>query len=136
MFVWRGNDPDFAQKKNQKHFRRQNLSTISKNSQKGKRGPQRKLKFCMVKKGIISNKKAQKSDFRWGPLHGENGLLNNKYLMANICAVLRGQISTSSSRPFFRLINSYIMKSEIKKVYFVPYKYIWNIWVRIKWHWR
>jgi len=62
MFVWRGNDPDFAQK-NQKNFRRQNLSTISKNSQKGRRGPQRKLKFCMVKKEIMSSKKAQNSDF-------------------------------------------------------------------------
>ena len=50
--------------------------------------------------------------------------------MANICAVLRGQISTSSSRPFFIIRISYIMKSEIKKVYFVPYKYIWNIWVQ------
>ena len=52
--------------------------------------------------------------------------------MANICAVLRGQISTSSSRPFFRLTISYIMKSEIKKVYFVPHKYIWNIWMTLK----
>ena len=61
MFVWRGNDPDFAQKKNQKNFRRQNLSTILKNSQKGKWGPQRKLKFCMVKKGIsVKNLFAQK----------------------------------------------------------------------------
>ena len=67
--------PDCAQKKNQKHFRRQNLSAILKNSQKGRRGPQRKLKLCMVKKGIMSSKKAQNSDFRWGPLHGENGLL-------------------------------------------------------------
>ena len=64
MYVWRGNDRDFAQKKNQKKVRRQNLSTISKNSQKGKRGPKRKLKFCMLKKWIMSNKKAQKSDFR------------------------------------------------------------------------
>ena len=39
MFVWRDNDPDLAQKKNQKNFRRQNLSTISKNSQKDRRGP-------------------------------------------------------------------------------------------------
>ena len=59
--------------------------------------------------------------------------------MANICAVLRGQISTSSSRPFFRLIISYIMKSEIKKVYVVPYKQAnkktqaaKNIWMAIK----
>ena len=63
MYVWRGNDRDFAQKKNQKKVRRQNLSTISKNSQKDKRGPQRKLKFCMVKKGIMLSKKAQNSDF-------------------------------------------------------------------------
>ena len=35
--------------------------------------------------------------------------------MANICAVLRGQKSTNSSRPLFRLIISHIMESEIKK---------------------
>ena len=61
MYVWRGNDPDFAQKKNEKKFRRQNLSTISTNSQKGKRGPQRKLKFCMVKKGSCRMKKLKKA---------------------------------------------------------------------------
>ena len=54
-------------------------------------------------------------------------------------SVLGGQISTSSSRPFFRLIVSYILQSEIKKVYVVPYKQankmtqaVKNIWMAIK----
>ena len=38
MFVWRGNDPNFAHKKDQKNFRRQNLSIISKKLTKRKKG--------------------------------------------------------------------------------------------------
>jgi len=48
---------------------------FKKKSQKGRRGPQRKLKFWLVKKGIMSSKKVQNSNFHWGPLQGENGLL-------------------------------------------------------------
>ena len=38
MFVWRGNDPNFAHKKGQKTFNRQNLSMISKKLTKRKKG--------------------------------------------------------------------------------------------------
>ena len=48
---WHGYDPDFAQKENQENSRGQNLSRISKKFQKGRRGPQLKMKFCMVRKG-------------------------------------------------------------------------------------
>ena len=48
---WHGYDSDFAQKENQENSRGQNLSRISKKFHKGRRGPQLKMKLCMVRKG-------------------------------------------------------------------------------------
>ena len=84
--LWEGYDPDFWPKNLQQTFIKQNLQILRKTFGKARRGPQWNLIFCVV--GFLSElrKKAQNSDFHWGPLHGEIGLLKNKYFFLQIFA--------------------------------------------------
>ena len=74
--LWKGDDPDSWPIKLQQIFRNQNLQILLQAFEKARRRPQSKLIFCVV--GLASyrvEKKAQNSEFDWGPLHGEIGLL-------------------------------------------------------------
>ena len=73
--LWEGYDPDSWPKNLQQTFIKQNLQILRKTFGKARRGPQWNLIFCVV--GFLSElkKKAQNSDFHWGPLHGEIRLL-------------------------------------------------------------
>ena len=70
-------DPDFLLKKLQQIFRKQNLKILSQTLGKARRGAQWKLIFCL--KGLHSElrRKAQNSDFHWGPLLAFPNVLRN-----------------------------------------------------------
>ena len=99
------------------------------------------LIFCMMKIYTVSRKKAQNSDVEWGRLHGQIGVLRLQIVFFqisvhqfrwNICNIWQ-----RSTRPFssFSGFNYVFLNTNMKSttVHFVPDKWIWNIWTRIKW---
>ena len=103
-------------------------------------------------------KKALNSDFHWGPVHGEIGLLKKqilflqisvlKLLASNISIVQKGSTHpffppelfdkcfysiTEMERLSFGLLKIYLKKLDADKTGGKAEKSIWNIWTKIKW---
>ena len=135
MHFWPEYEPDFAPINFRHIFRKQILLKLSPTFRKAWRGPQLGLIFSMVKIRTMPRKKAQNSDFNWGPLHSEIGLLKKQILFFKYtCTRCRSQIFVVISRvqlvPFCggdckkqcsaMCTFSMKYKSEIKKCSFRP----------------
>ena len=130
--------PRFLTQKFAANIYKTKFADIMQNVWKSKMGGSVKADFFVEGLHSELRKKAQNSDFDWGPLHGEIGLLKKQiFFSSNICAIISGENIWNSHKhstwPFSCLVpmkNCAFRPQKLYLEYLDAEVLFWNIYLK------